>query len=54
MACDDGSPKVVKIKRNNLYLSKQFSKISSKMLSCKWDDKGANFFTGHGNGNIIK
>jgi hypothetical protein len=37
-----------------LFIEKQFSKMDSKILSCKWNDKGSIFFTGHSNGNIIK
>ncbi len=52
LACDDGSPRVTKIKKNSIFLQKQFSKINSKILSTKWD--GEIFYTGHSDGNINK
>jgi WD40 repeat protein len=52
LACDDGSPRVIKLKKNNLFLQKQFSKINSKILSTKWG--GDIFYTGHSDGNINK
>src|SRR5690606_21597463 len=33
LACNDGSPRVIQIKKNSLFLEKQFSKINSKILS---------------------
>jgi WD40 repeat protein len=52
LACDDGSPRVVKMKKNTLFLQKQFSKINSKILSVKWDNNV--FYSGHSDGNINK
>jgi hypothetical protein len=52
LACDDGSPRVVKIKKNSIFLEKQFSKMTSKVLSVKWNDY--TFFSGHSDGSINK
>jgi len=52
LACDDGSPRVVKIKKNSIFLEKQFSKMNTKVLSVKWNED--TFFSGHSDGSINK
>lgn len=56
IACEDGSPRSLQIKKNIILLNKQFSKQNSKILSIKSNsfDNHNTFFTGHNDGNIKK
>jgi WD40 repeat protein len=53
LACDDGSPKCLRIKKNSILMEKQFSKQETKILSIN-SDKKSFFFTGHNDGSIKK
>lgn len=54
LACNDGSVRAIRIKKNDLYLEKQFSKLETKILSIKFSKSGNGdiFYTGHSDGSI--
>jgi WD40 repeat protein len=56
IACEDGSPRSLQIKKNIILLNKQFSKQNTKILSIKSNpfDNHSSFFTGHNDGTIKK
>ena len=56
LACEDGSPRCLRIKKNNFILHKQFSKQNSKILCIKTNsfDENGSFFSGHNDGTIKK
>jgi U3 small nucleolar RNA-associated protein 4 len=44
---------MIRIKKNEIFLEKQFTKVDSKILSVCWESDKV-FFTGHSNGTICK
>ena len=56
LACEDGSPRNLRLKKTTIVLHKQYSKQNSKILSIKSNpfDNHESFFTGHNDGSIKK
>lgn len=54
LACEDGSIKLVKIKKDSLVLHKQMAKMQSRCLSICLLSESLEFFASYADGSILK